>query len=204
MQKWLPLSLSVLTTLSLATDVQANCARPVGYQATVSTNTVEVQAINFVDRQCPDPSGMLRQNLSTHEVVRLADYCRASADQGGGDAFVDECVPSGTYRYGFATPYECAPASCGTDYYVEVTVADPLDPNCAREASDLGPTSAAGVPWSSQQSICDYGGDDGTPDWSCAASPGNSRTPRVVLGIQALALLLGVVFMKRRRSAAKR
>ena len=204
MQKWLPLSLSILTTLSLATDVQANCARPVGYQATVSTNTVEVQAISFGDRQCPDPSGMLRQNTSTGEVVRIADYCRAGADGDNGAAYVDECVTAGTYRYGFGTPYECVPAACGTDYYVEVTVANPLDPNCTREAIDPGPTPATAVPWSNTQSICDYGGDDGTPEWSCAASPGNSHAGRVVLGIQALALLMGVVFMKRRRSAAVR
>lgn len=204
MQHWLPLSLSIFTMLSLATEAHANCARPVGYEATVSQNTVEVQAINFVNRQCPEASGMLRQNLSTREVVRLADYCRPSTDSGGGDAFVDECVPSGTYRYGFATPYECAPASCGTDYFVEVTVADPLDPNCTRASTDPGPTPATGVPWSNEQSICDYGGGDGDPEWSCAASPGVSRASTAVLGIQVLALLMGVVWMKRRRSTTDR
>src|SRR5262245_20247546 len=93
----------------------ANAARPVTYDVTVEGDTVRVCPVNFADRKCPDPGGMLRQNVDTGEVVRLVDDCDAGC-------YVDRCVVPGSYRYGFATPYECKKTAASTDYFTPAAV----------------------------------------------------------------------------------
>jgi hypothetical protein len=132
-----------IALLLVTTSADANCARPVGYDATVEGSTVTVTPVSFGSRKCPDPDGMLRQNVNTGEVVRLADTCKD-------DAYVDECVPAGTFRYGFAKPYECFPSACSTDYFVEVQLVH--KPGCASKA-----VAASTVPWGRSQKICSYG-----------------------------------------------
>ena len=66
---------------------------------------------------------LLREDVASGDVVQLAAYCAECGPcQGFGDetCFFDECVPAGTYRYGFLVPYECEPASDTTDYYTVV------------------------------------------------------------------------------------
>lgn len=147
-----------------ASPARANCARPVTYEATVTGNTVQVEPVNFDSRACPDASGMLRQTVGAGDIVKLADFC---ADGDELSAYVDECVPAGTYRYGFSAPYTCSTASCNTDYFVEATVTDTLDPSCVRSAGNAGPSAANAVPWQGEAVICSYnenggGGTGGT------------------------------------------
>src|SRR5262245_15608151 len=112
------MTLALSAVMAAVVRADANCARPVTYEVHVEGNAVRIEALSFDRRGCPDPGGMLRQDTTTGEVVRLADFC-ASDPSGRGAAYLDECVAPGTFRYGFATPYECIPSACSTDYFVE-------------------------------------------------------------------------------------
>ena len=138
-----------------ASSARANCAAPTTYSLAVKGNTVTVSLWNFRGRTCPDPGGMLREDVSTGEVLKLADFCAADAGR-----YVDECVPPGTYRYGLATPYVCEPASCGTSYYETATVSSTLG-GCVRSDGNLGPTAASGVPWGDSDLVCSHATDGG-------------------------------------------
>jgi hypothetical protein len=136
----------VLASLLAGRAAEANCARPVGYQQRMTDAGVAIEPESFDGRHCPDPDGFLRQDVKTGEVVRV-ETCEAD-----GGAFVDECVGPGTYRYGFARPYECVPAACSTDYFEEVTVTAPMTPGCRPHPK------ADEVPWGSSRTICSYSG----------------------------------------------
>ena len=204
-------STAALTALfTAATPARANCARPVGYEAVVTGNTVQVTPINFDERACPDPKGMLRETPSTGEIVKLADYCVATDELA---AYVDECVPPGTYRYGFASPFECSPSSCGTAYFVEATVTDALATTCTRSTGNSAPANASAVPWEDEATIGggQGGGDQGGGDQGGGDQGGGDQdgggcsvglTPGAgsVLVVNALALIAGVGLMRRRRT----
>jgi hypothetical protein len=143
--------------IAVVSPARANCARPVGYDATVTGNTVQVTPVNFGNRACPDANGMLRQAVDTGAVVKLADFCVPTSELA---AYVDECVPPGTYRYGFATPYECESSACSTSYFAEAKVTDTLSDTCARSDGNAEPATATSVPWQDDSLICDY--DEGT------------------------------------------
>jgi len=189
-----------LGILFFANAASANCAEPTSYEIAVEGNTVTVCPRNFQGRGCPDPDGMLREALAGGAVVKLDDRCSDPAGAGADDdpaCYVDECVPPGEYRYGFALPYSCESASCGTYYFTPVTVTAAVG-NC--QPSDGGaPQSAAGVPWSGDDDeICGYGGDDDGEGGGCAA--GGAPPPIVVFGAQGLALLAGLALILARRA----
>jgi hypothetical protein len=72
--------------------------------------------------------------------VELSSYCVQGA-------YVDECVPPGTYRYGFATPYDCAEQGCGGVYYWEMaTVTASVPMSCGFSAGNAAPTPSTGPP----------------------------------------------------------
>lgn len=158
-----------------ASPARANCARPVGYEASVTANSVQVEPINFDSRVCPDPGGMLRQTVGTGDIVKLADFCMSGLEV---SAYVDECVPPGTYRYGFATPYDCEQSACDTSYFVEAVVTDALPGGCAPSAGNPGPTSATSVPWQDNPVICSYNENTGGTGGSggSGGSGGNGET----------------------------
>ncbi|HMR04359.1 MAG TPA: MYXO-CTERM sorting domain-containing protein [Polyangiaceae bacterium] len=143
-----------LTTLALTQAAQANCAMPTGYSVKAEGNTVTVCPQNFDGRGCPDSGGMLRETTGG-DAVQLAENCK-------GDCYVDECVPKGEHKYGFATPYECCSSCCGTDFYDKVTIADDPPSGCTLSSGNPGTTPFSGtVPWTDTQSICDYIGGSG-------------------------------------------
>lgn len=207
--------------LAASSEARSNCARPVHYLPTVTGNTVQVQPVNYEDRACPDPEGMIRQSVDNGEIVKLADFCVATEELA---AYVDECVAPGKYRYGFAKPYDCEPYACGTSFFAEVSVTSPLDPACMRSAGNSPPTTAAAVPWRNDPFICDYQGGDpsrgGESSWTGGSGPKSSGgseaeeiphaaggcsvaiTPGVgsVIGANALALVVGLLLMWNRRS----
>ena len=180
-----------LTLLTLAAallvdrSARANCAMPVGYGTEVQSQTVVICSESFGMRKCPDADGLLRR-AADGSVVRI-DACDIQG------CFVDECVPPGTYQYGFARPYECASSSCATEYYEEVTVAPAAGP-CARSSDVAAPTPAAKVPWGKSAVICSYGG--GIPCGRCAVGVG---VPGAILAINALVCLGGLLLLRRRR-----
>jgi hypothetical protein len=183
--------LSFTALYALAAPARANCAAPVDYGAAVAGSTVTIAAS---DGTCPRSGGMLRENPSTGEIVELADFC-GEADGSGNKPYVDECVPPGSYRYGFGTPYACSSSACGTYYFTEATVTDTLATSCARSAGNSAPTSVAEVPWGDDSEICGYGGSSG-----CSIGLPGGAMP--VLGANLAALLVGLALMRRRAMRA--
>lgn len=157
----LTLALLVGTTLALgASAARANCAMPVGYKTTVSGNTVTICPQDFGKRPCPDADGMLRAGGGG--TVKLDDFCGTGNDA---TCYVDECVPKGTYQYGYAKPFDCCSSCCGTSYYESVSVDTDLPSGCTPSSGNAGPTAFTGtLPWDGKgQTICDYAGMGGAP-----------------------------------------
>jgi hypothetical protein len=142
---------------------------------------------------CPDGDVMLREDLETGKVVALNSLCTLS--QWDGLCFVDECVPRGTYRYGLEIPYECCDGCCGwTPFYGEFTVsADPGD--CSPSEGNPGPSAyAKSTPWADSNDGLVCGPSDSIFDCSVAAVGS-----RMVLSVNAIAFLLGLLLLVRRR-----
>jgi len=177
--------------LAAPSAARANCARPIGYVATVTGSTVSIQPVNFEARGCPAAGGMLRENVATGVAERLADFCGpGGAEPDQGLPYVDECAGPGTYRYGFATPYPCSHAACSTDYFTEVTVPAP-DPGCQRSAGNAAPTAFGTPPWGDRQAICTSASGGG-----CASVPSGSGA---VLLLDGAVLLFGLALLRRQR-----
>jgi hypothetical protein len=192
-------ALGVGLGLWLGADVaHANSPAPETYMTQVVGNLVYVCPWNFAERGCPDAEGMLREDTASGAVVKLATSCVTEAGDLGTwehGCYVDECVPPGTYRYGYATPYECEGAD--TYWYREVEVTQP-DEGCERTAATPAPAPADGVPWSGRDdTICSYHGMG-----SCSA--GGRPAAALVFGAQALALVVGLLVWRRRRGAGGR
>lgn len=142
-------------------DAAADCAAPVIYDLILDRNSVVICPTNFTNRACPDPGGMLRENAGSGDTARLHDDCVPNpgyyGDPAADPCYVDECVPPGTYNYGFANPYDCYPYSCGTYYYSTVDVIEPLD-DCQRLLGTTAPEPCTGCkPWiSGMDLICGY------------------------------------------------
>lgn len=199
---WLLGTAALGVVAAWSSDAGANCGMPVGYDVAVTDNAVTICPANHTGRACPDSSGMLRENATTDQVVKLEDYCSGSGYSGA--CYVDECVPPGTYRYGFATPYDCCSSCCGTAYFQEVTVESALPGNCARSEGNGAPAAFAGsIPWGDEQIICNYGGDnpdaetDDDDGGGCAVA---SHPANTVVAVNVLALLFGLGILAWRRA----
>jgi hypothetical protein len=192
-----------LLLLGAARPAEANCAAGDEYAISVEGSSVQVCPMPNGGandgRLCPDPrgTGMLRQSVDSGEVQRIAEFCSDDPSYPGGPArlcYLDECVPPGTYRYGFATPWEdpfcggCPPSQ----YFGEVVVDEPLSAECTPSAGNDGPQPYSGAPpWGDEPDMCDDGG------WlGCSVG---TRPRELVLGVQALVALLGLGVMARRR-----
>jgi hypothetical protein len=194
----LPVVLRVLTVES-----PANCARPVTYQSKVADAKVWILPVNWANLTCPVVGGMLRQEEKTGKVVKLADYCEPvdwDFDLKG-NAYTDECVAPGTYRYGFSIPYPCHKMSCFTSYYVTVTVGGNLVKDCKRSPHNPGPQVFSSVPWDKNPTICVYQGP------AIEAPQGKneigvmSGATAFVLGLNSLAFLVGIAGIMRKRQS---
>jgi hypothetical protein len=139
---------TVLGLSALAQTARADCARGAYYEVTVTDSTVQI-CPGATKRTCGESTKMLRQNVDTGEVVELADFCVTS----GFDAscYQDECVPAGTYRYGFATVFSCDEAGCGAvEYWGEAIVDVGATGACTWSSGNTAPTAySAETPWSS-------------------------------------------------------
>jgi hypothetical protein len=159
------------------------------YRIWIHDNTVGVCVYGETTRRCPGGGDLLREEPSTGAVVRLPDVCTS------GSCYVDECVPPGDYRYGYAEPLACESAS-GTDYFGTAEVTTPLD-TCERRPDNPGPADYAGtVPWNDDPIRCEpsYGRDG----CSCSSSPSGFQWEEVgVVLIQVLAVVVGVILWKR-------
>ena len=207
---------ALITVTAVANAAAANCAMPVGYGVKVEGNTVTVCPQDFGQRTCPDADGMLRETPGG-STVKLADYC-------DGSCYVDECVPKGEHRYGFAKPFDCCSSCCGTDYFGTAEVTTDLPASCQLSANNPGAEPYTGpIPWGDDPTLCSYQGGGGGPqdsgtnpvdggagtanangasgssDGGCAiGSPGTAS--KVVFGFNGLLLALGLVLRARRRA----
>jgi hypothetical protein len=189
---------TIAVLVSVAPHVSANCAMPASYTVDVAGSTVTIASNSFGDRACPDGSGMLRENVATGEVVKLADFCSTATEDGSRTAgYIDECVPRGSYRYGFASPYKCYESSCGTYYFEEAEVTVELADGCARSEGNAAPTKVSKAPWGSDNVICSYGGDSGEGgDSGCSIAAGSGST--TVFVVNFAAVLLGLALRRKR------
>lgn len=185
--------------LGSAEHAAANCAGPVTYDISTADHTVTITPVNESHRGCPASDGLLRQNVETGEIVRVPDVCGPDPKNDyQGRSFIDECVPAGTYRYGFAEPYTCVSYACGTYLFTEVTMSLPLG-DCQRDHPDEVPSTVSSVPWGKSSVICRYAGEgygDEEPGCGCAALPPGGRSVLIVdLGAGVFA---GLVLLVRR------
>jgi hypothetical protein len=221
-------ALTFAAVAAVAAQANANCAMPIAYDGLVTGNTVTITPTR--DATCPQPGGMLRQNPTSGEIVELADFC-GDANGAGIKPYVDECVPVGTYRYGFATPFSCDSSACNVDYYVEILVESGLSDTCTRSAGNSAPAAATSVPWKDDPTICSYQEDpcwNGCPDAGTGGSGGTTTGTATdggdygndetgssggcsvgvpagaapVLGANVAALLAGLALMRRRAKRA--
>jgi hypothetical protein len=179
--------MSVLGVLFAAEAARADCNTGADYRVTIAANTVTICPMSTT-RQCGSNIDFLRQDKADASSV-VIDSCASSASSSP-SCYVDECVPAGSYRYGYATPYDCTEAGCGVvGLFAEVTVATPLSADCTRAASN-GPPAAAtvAVPWSTSSSrfkTCDSGG-------GCAAAASPRKGVRI---LDAVAFVFGLLLM---------
>lgn len=191
-------SFAILLPLALLAPrlAAANCAQPVGYNVTEApapggTNgTVRICSESFGGRKCPDPGGLLRENVATGEVVRLPDRCDGDGEE---PCWIDVCVPAGTYRYGLADPYDCYSSSCGTYYWEEIEVTGA--PGACTPDDGSGTTPVAATPWGENRTICDYGGTDEDDPTGCSVA----STPVVPAAVFGLNLLVAAIALRARR-----
>jgi hypothetical protein len=165
-----------LAGLCFADPALANCALATSYELSVDENTVTVCPQNFDARACPDPDGMLRQDTDGM-LVELSDFCEVAGQGGSGACYVDECVPKGDYRYGFAKPYDCCASCCSTDYYATVSVTSDLPSTCALSPGNPGAQPSSGAaPWGTSPTICVYQGIGGAPGGGGAGAGGTGAS----------------------------
>jgi hypothetical protein len=156
------------STLLLLTSLpaRADCGMGPDYFFKVVGNSVYVyQSGDWGGLLCPSPKpgGMLRQDVVSAAVVRVADFC--SPPNTGEQAYLNECVPPGEYRYGFAEPFWCEDGMCpGPTYYGEVKVTTPVE-GCILSDGDPGDTPYdGGVPWADADGRYIDCGTDGDTD----------------------------------------
>jgi hypothetical protein len=177
--------MAIAAIASAAADARADCNSGADYLVTASTTvpgTVTVR-LEGTNRTCGDGAAMLRQNVATGEVVLLFDHCVTGA-------YVDECVPAGTYRYGFSPPYDCSEKGCGeVAYYGEVTVTG-AEPGCTRSPGNAPPgPHDVPPPWAASQSS----------HMECPGGCGCTMPGRGVLGFDGALVAISLVSLWRRR-----
>jgi hypothetical protein len=157
------------------------------------------------ERACPQPEGMLRQEVGSGRVMRIADRCTGERPLPPGviaeapaharrACYLDECVPPGRYRYGYARPLECM--GIGSQYFAEVAVSEAPALDCKRGGASPQPVPRA--PWGPTPWICQRG------CMGCAIGerPGVIPGGLVVLGVGLLLLAVRVKRERRSRSGA--
>lgn len=193
----LPLGALCVFGIVLTCDkAHADCATSGEYQAAVTANTVTVGPLDIHSaRRCGTGIELLRQNLADGAVVTVGNLCD---DRG---QHIDECVPPGNYRYGYAVPFDCSEAGCGyVTLYLGVTVVSELASTCARTAGGAEPTpTETTVPWQSGDSgstrfkKCDSGG-------GCGVTTSKARQTVRWLDLLAFGAGLGMMAMRSRLS----
>jgi len=180
---------------------KADCATGPEYYVSLNKTSFTVCASSG-GRDCGSSVAMLRQNVADGSVVVIGNNCDSRC-------YVDECVPPGTYRYGYATPYDCSQTGCGGGIVLfrEATMPVWTSSECTRTDDVAAPIATSITPpWGT-------GSADAGVDRYLACNSGGGCTTvtkarRTVRMFDAFALGLGLLFMslrvqRRRRKSAK-
>jgi hypothetical protein len=165
---------------------RADCSTGPDYFASINNTSITVCA-GSEGRSCGSGIAMLRQNVADGTVVDIGNNCDAGC-------YLDDCVPAGTYRYGYATSYDCSQTGCDgrVALFREVTMPSWASPDCTRRSTVLAPTATKVTPpWGTDAGIqqyltCPDGGG------GCAMATGPRWTVR---GLNALAFGIGVLLI---------
>jgi len=179
--------LPVLALLALPPAALAQCIQAVGYDVAQDGTAVVVTPTNYLNRGCGGADALLRQDVATGATVRLADFCKPLSDPLDPKPYLDECVPAGTYRYGFEVPYPCASNGCATERWQAVTVAaEPL--GCTRSAGNPGPASVGPVGWAvGTELVCAaHAPLESGPPQGCSTSAGASGSGLILAAVALL------------------
>lgn len=190
---------AILPALAIAfitSHAAADCATGADYNVTISANTVTVCPASSA-RHCDSSIEFLRQS-EADGTVSAVGYC-------SNGCYVDECVPGGKYRYGYALPYDCSESGCGSvALFAEVSVTSVISSSCARATGDSGPTASTTVPpWGANSSanLSRFKTCDSSSGGCATASP----LRKAIRWFDGLSLALGLLLMclgarRRRRS----
>jgi hypothetical protein len=171
---------------------RADCSRGADYQITVATNSVTVCTVSSA-RKCGSTVTLLRQNEADGSVVAVANACSSNG------CYVDECVPAGTYRYGYATAYDCNEAGCGSvGLFSVATVTSALAVDCAPTNGGTPTATSLTPPWGPGTGDPKMTGLKSCPDGGCSTAPGDD--PVVLFDLLVVALGLAIVGWRTWRS----
>ena len=162
--------------LLLPAPAGADCALPAAFRFVLDPpGDVQIHLQSSAGRTCPD-QGLLRLDVTSGDIIEITACL--------GEAFLDECVPAGSYQYGLAVPYDCEASACFTRYYDTLDV---VGPSGACTPGGPAPAPAASVPWSTRQDVCTYRGSSGESGCGCGLDPRGA-----VLGTDLAFLLAGL------------
>lgn len=168
---------------------RANCAAAGGYEVKLAGTTATICQTFDLSAGCPG-QGLVRRDASGAAAV-LVTTCDARG------CFVDECVPPGTYEYGRLDPFPCG-AGCATEWYGTATATADVSACTRTLAAPVAFTGTVPWAWSSTNVRCRYQGPESDgPAVGCASSGAGP-----VLGVNALALGVGLLLLRRRARAA--
>jgi MYXO-CTERM domain-containing protein len=178
------LAASILAPALGSSVARADCDNGASYLISVNANTVRV-CVTATNRGCASGIDLLRQSEADDSVVVVTGTC-------SGGCYVDTCVPPGSYRYGYATPYDCSEAGCGGVSFFELAeVNDSLPASCA--TTDIPTTTAP--PWEGPQG--------GTTQFKvcngCGCATGQPADRLVVLALDGLVVIAGLAVGRVRR-----
>jgi hypothetical protein len=185
-------ALCAFSLLVLPGVARADCAAGADYEVTVAANTVTV--CPQATEQCGNADPLLREDESTGTVVVIGNSCD------GNGCYLDECVPAGTYRYGYETPFSCSEQGCGgVAFFEEGTVTTALPATCTRTPGNAAPTpTSAEPPWGTGPDV------SGNKPCSGGCATSLTGTRGKVLSIDMLVLGAGALAMALRARRARR
>jgi hypothetical protein len=172
------------------------------YKVTVQNNTVFVCVTGVANVYAPSApeseSLFLRYDVNTKQLVALGldnvvsqnSLCPSKEGLASCTCVKDECVPPGTYRYGWSPP----PKTCG-EIYADAMVTTVLPQSCSSTAPPVTLNARPPYAWDSLNNTAGHACVE--PAGGCAMT---GRTPAAVLGIDAIALVVGFLLARRRRT----
>ncbi len=182
------------------------CYKAATYRASLINGTMAVitflEDADSVAVSCP-ASSMIRENIETGEKARIAIRYSDNPNI----YYDDPCVPPGIYRYGCGKPPECTKHTEGTiPYFVEFEV-DHGDAGvdieyCLKNTTkELAVPYSGPVPWGSgdNNTVCIGTCEDDDED-----ADGAVEDAGTALALNTAMLLIGVIFLRRSKSEAKK